>query len=176
MTLHMLKTFFQRQKGFMLYELIASLAISGLIGLGASIASAQVMNQTASNNDYTTASRYTLNAMQWMSRDTQMAQSVNGTDGFPSTDNLSLLCTEWDNTEIEIIYSVEAGKLVRYYSVNGSLESETLIAENINPDAQMTNCTSDNGVITLTITGSVGAGSKITDVTKVREIACRPKL
>lgn len=176
MTLNRIKMYFQKQRGFMLYEMIASLAIAGLIGLGASIASAQVMNQTTRNNDYTTASRNTLNAMQWMSRDTQMAQSVNGTVGFPFTDNLSLSCTHWDNTEIEIVYSVEDGKLMRLYSVNGSLESTTLIAEHINSDIEMTNCTSDNGVITLTITGSVGAGSTIIDVTKVREIACRPKL
>lgn len=176
MTLHRIKMFIQKQRGFMLYEMIASLAIAGLIGLGATIASAEVMNQTTRNNDYTTASRNTLNAMQWMSRDTQMAQSINGTAGFPFTENLTLSCTRWDNTDIEIVYSVEDGKLKRHYSVNGSLDSTTLIAEYINSDIDMTNCTSDNGVITLTITGSVGAGSTIVDVTKVCKIASRPRL
>ena len=176
MTLHRIKVFFQKQRGFMLYEMLASLAIVGLIGLGASIASAQVMNQTSRNNDYTTASRNTLNAMQWMSRDTQMAQSVNGTTGFPSSENLTLSSTHWDNTETEVVYSIEDNKLMRYYSVNGSLESKILIADYISSDADKTNCSSDNGVVTLTITGSVGAGTTIVDVTKVKEITCRPKL
>ena len=105
-----------------------------------------------------------------------MAQTINGTAGFPATDNLTLLWTEWDNTENEVIYSVENGLLKRGHSVDGGAPSIRLVAEYINTDAAMTNCVSDNGVITLTITGSVGAGSTITDVTKIREITVRPKL
>ena len=160
----------------MLYELLASLAIAGLIGLGASIASAQVMSQTSRNNNFTTASRHTLNAMQWISRDTQMAQSVNGVDGFPSTENLTLTWTEWDNTENEVVYSITNGLLKRSYSVDGGAPVVTLVAEYISSDADLTNCVSDNGVYTFTITGTIPMGTKSIDVTKVREIAARPKL
>ena len=176
MILCKIKLFIKEQRGFLLTEMLASLAIAGLIGLGATVASAQVMNQTARNNDFTTASRHTLNAIQWISRDTQMAQTIVGWDGFPATDNLTLTWATWDNTENEVIYSVENGQLKRSYSVDGGAPSVTLVAEYINPAAAMTNCALDNGVLTLKITGSVGAGSTIVDVTKVREIVSRPKL
>lgn len=160
----------------MLMETIASLAIAGLIALGATMANAEVMNQTTRNNDFTTASRHTLNALQWLSRDTQMAQTIDGVDGFPTTDNLTLTWTEWDNTVNQIVYYLVDGQLKRSYSIDGGPPSVTLVAEYINNDIEMTNCVSDNGVYTLTITGSVGAGSTIVDVTKVSEIASRPKL
>jgi len=176
MILRKIKLFIKEQRGFFLTEMLASLAIAGLIGLGATIASAQVMNQTTRNNDYTTASRHTLNAIQWFSRDVQMAQTMDGVDGFPATSNLTLTWTEWDNTENEVVYSVENGQLKRSFSADGGAPSATLVAEYINSDAAMTNCVWDNGVLTLTITGSVGAGSTIVDVTKVREITSRPKL
>jgi len=176
MILRNIRLFSQNQKGFTLIETLASLAIAGLIGLGATMANAQVMDQTARNNDYTTASRHTLNALQWISRDVQMAQTVEGTDGFPATSNLTLTWTEWDNTANQVDYSVVNGQLMRSFSVDGGGPSLTLVAEYINSDAQMTNCVSDNGTLTIKITGSVGAGSTIVNVTKLREIVSRPKL
>ena len=178
MILRKIKLFIKEQRGFFLTEMLASLAIAGLIGLGATIASAQVMNQTARNNDYTTASRHTLNAIQWISRDIQAAQTIEGWAGFPATDNLTLTWTAWDNTVNQAVYYVVNGQLKRSYSVDGGAPRVTLVAEYINSDAAMTNCVpdSDNVVLTLTITGSVGAGSTIVDVTKVREITARPRL
>ena len=40
--------------------LIAALAITGFIGLGAATATVQVLNRSAKNSDYTTASRHTI--------------------------------------------------------------------------------------------------------------------
>ncbi|MBA7708340.1 hypothetical protein ES703_117238 [subsurface metagenome] len=176
MILRKIKLFIKEQRGFFLTEMLASLAIAAIIGLGATFAIAQVMNQTTRNNDYTTASRHTLNAIQWISRDYQMAQTIVGWAGFPATDNLTLTWTEWDHTVNQVVYSVVDGQLKRSYSVDGGAPSVTLVAEYINSDAAMTNCASDNVVLTLTITGSVGAGSTIVDVTKVCEIVSRPRL
>lgn len=176
MILRNIRLFSQDQKGFTLIEMLASLAIAGLVGLGATIANAQVMEQTARNNDYTTASRHTLNALQWLSRDIQMAQTVAGADGFPATSNLTLTWVEWDNTVNQVDYSVVNGQLWRSFSVDGGDPGLTLVAEYINSDPEMTNCVSDNGTLTIEITGSVGAGSTIVNVTKVREIVSRPKL
>jgi len=178
MILRKIKLFVKEQRGFLLTEMLASLAIAAIIGLGATFASAQVMNQTTRNNDFTTASRHTLNAIHWISRDTQMAQTIEGVAGFPATDNLTLAWAEWGNTENEVVYSVENGQLKRSYSVDGGAPSVTIVAEYINSDAQMTNFVpdSDNVTYIIKITGSVGAGSTIVDVTKVREIVSRPKL
>jgi prepilin-type N-terminal cleavage/methylation domain-containing protein len=164
-----------RQAGFTFVELIVAVAISGLIGLGASIASVQVLNQTSRNNDYTLASRNTLNALYWISHDVTMAQTINGTEGFPQTGDLSLSWTGWDNTEYSANYTLENGVLTRIYSQNGQV-STIVIASYINSDPLMTYCVYDNGILTVIITSSVGEGDKVVNVTKEREIAPRPSL
>ncbi len=171
-----IKAFGKDQRGITLVEMLVSVTIASIIGLGATVATGQVMNQTAKNNDYTTASRQTLNALHWISRDAQMSQTINGTAGFPASSNLTLSWTGWDDTDYQVIYSLSDSQLKRYYSAGDGDPSETFIAEYINSDAEMTNCTSDNGTLTLTITASVGEGARKIDVTKKREITSRPNL
>jgi prepilin-type N-terminal cleavage/methylation domain-containing protein len=163
------------QAGFTLIEMLAAVAITGLIGLGVSIATGQVLNQTAMNNDYTLASRNALNALYWISHDAVMAQSIDGAGGFPQTEDLSLYWIGWDNTEHSANYTLENGVLKRIYSENGQVTT-TIIATNINPDVSLTHCVSYNGTLTVTITGSVGEGDRVVNVTKVRDIATRPGL
>src|SRR4030042_1101973 len=175
MMLTKVKDFTKRQAGFSRIEVIAAVAISGIIGLGASIASGQVLNQTSANNDYTSASRNALNALYWISHDVLMAQTIDGAEGFPQTDDLSLSWTGWDNTVYSANYTLENGVLKRAYSENGQLTT-TVIASNINPDVLLTYCVSSNGTLTVVITGRVGEGDKIINVTKVRIITSRPNL
>jgi prepilin-type N-terminal cleavage/methylation domain-containing protein len=168
-----LKSLKKSQAGFTLIEIIAAVAITGIISLGASISTGQVLNQTSRNNDYTTASRNTLNALHWISHDVSMAQTINGAEGFPLTEDLALSWIGWDNTEYSANYTLDNGILRRVYSEGGQVNT-TFIAEYINSDAALTSCISDNGTLTVTITCSVGEGDKIINVTKVREIASRP--
>jgi prepilin-type N-terminal cleavage/methylation domain-containing protein len=170
-----IKAFHKNRAGFTLIETIAAIAITGIIALGASISIAQVLNQTTRNNDYTSASHNTLNALHWMSRDALMAQTVNGTAGFPLTQALSMKWSGWDNTMYTANYTLTNGQLRRIYS-DGTSVTSMVIAENINPASGMTSCVSENGTITITITSSVGAGAKVIDVTRVREISSRPNL
>jgi prepilin-type N-terminal cleavage/methylation domain-containing protein len=169
-----LQTSIKRQGGFTLIEILASIAITGLIGAGAAMVNAQMLEQTSRNSDITTASRHTLNAIDWISTDTQMAQNIDpdGASGFP----LTLSWTEWDNTEHTVVYSLDGSSLSRNHSIDGGASVVTLIAEHINPNADMTNCVSDNGVLTLTVTASLGNGTGAIDVTKAREITSRPNL
>jgi prepilin-type N-terminal cleavage/methylation domain-containing protein len=170
-----IRLFYKNQAGFTLIELMAAMVITGFIGLGATMASGQVLNETSRNSDFTTASRNAMNAIHWISRDAMMAQSMDGVEGFPQNENLSLDWVEWDNTVHSANYSLENGILRRIYS-NGSQVINTVIAEYINPDDEMTNCVSYNGTLTLTITSSVGEGSKVVNVTRVRQIISRPQL
>jgi len=163
------------QAGFTLIEVIAAMAITGLIGFGASIATAQVLTQTTNNNDYTLASRDALNALYWISHDASMAQTINGTAGFPQTEDLSLSWKGWDNTEYSANYTLENGVLTRIYSIGGQVSS-TVIASYINSDASLTFCDFDDGILTVTVTSSVGEGDKVVSVTKVRVISPRPGL
>lgn len=165
----------KNEAGFTLIEVMVSIVITGLIGLGATMGSAQVLNETSRNNDYTTASRNAMNAVYWISRDAQMAQVISGSVGFPLTSQLSLSWTEWDDSSHNATYSLTNGQLFRSYNVDGQVNT-TLIAESINSSANMTNCVSVNGTLTLTITSSVGEGSKVVDVTRVRQMTARPQL
>jgi hypothetical protein len=170
------KLFHTGQSGTLLIELVIALAISGLIGLVVTMVNAQIINQTSENNNFTTGSRHTLNALHWISTDVQMAQTIEGVDGFPQTENLVLTWVTWDNITYTANYSLADGRLTRSYTFGSAEPQYTLVAEYINPDENMTYCTSDNGVLTLTITSSVGEGAKKVDVTKVREITSRPNL
>jgi prepilin-type N-terminal cleavage/methylation domain-containing protein len=169
------KLHYKNESGFTLIETLVSLAITGLIGLGATMSIAQVCNETTRNDDFTTASRNVMNAIYWISQDAQTAQIISGVTGFPQTADLSLAWVDWDNSSHNATYSLENGQLKRSYNVDGQI-TMTLIAEYINPGANMTNCVSANGTLTLTITSSFGEGSRIVDVTRIREITCRPKL
>jgi prepilin-type N-terminal cleavage/methylation domain-containing protein len=175
MILGRLKHFRTNQSGFTLIELMLSLLITALLGMGATISSFQVLNETTRNRDYTAASRNAMNAVFWIGRDAQMAEVISGTAGFPDTSDLSLAWTDWNNTSYNATYSLENGRLTRIFTA-GTLTSETLVAEDINAADHKTFCTSDNGSLTLTITSSVGEGSKIIDVTRVRDMTARPRL
>jgi len=164
----------KNQKGFTLIEVIVVLAITGLIGAGASMATVQVVNQGGRNSDYTIASRHTLNAIQWISRDTQMAQTIepDGSSGFP----LTLSWVEWDNSAHQIVYSIEEDKLRRSYSIDGGEPSETVVAQCIDLLSENTRCEVQGEMLNLKVTAIVGEGSSAVSVTKVREITPRPGL
>jgi hypothetical protein len=155
---------------------MAALAISGIIGVGATMASGQVLSQTVKNNDYTTANRQVLNAMKWIGRDAQMAQDIEGWEDFPATSNLTLSWITWDNLSVQAVYSVTDGQLSRTLTVDGIPSQPLLIAQYVDIDPSASSCNWDNEELTLTLTGSVGEGARIVNVTKLNTIAPRPKL
>jgi prepilin-type N-terminal cleavage/methylation domain-containing protein len=164
----------ENQKGFTLIELVAALAVTCFIGVGVSMATAQVVNQGGRNSDYNTASRHAMNAIHWISRDAQMAQIVetNGSSGFP----LNLSWVEWDNSSHLITYTEDGDKLRRSYYIDGGAPSETLIAQYINWVSENTTCDFDGDILQLTVTSTVGNGLKAVSVTRMRDITPRPRL
>jgi prepilin-type N-terminal cleavage/methylation domain-containing protein len=169
------KKLHRSQAGFTLVEVLAAVAITGILALGASVSTAQLLNQTSRDTDITAASRHAANALYWMSRDALMSQNTTGEAGFPATSTLSLKWTSWDNVNYSADYAVTDGTLYRTYSA-GSAVLTTMIAKYINTSADMTSCVSSDGALTITVTSSVGQGDHTVSVTKTRRISSRPDL
>jgi prepilin-type N-terminal cleavage/methylation domain-containing protein len=169
-----LKLLHKNQAGYSIIEMMAAVVITGILAVGVSVSSAQLLQQTSRDTDFTSASRHASNAIYWMSRDALMAQNITGDSGFPST-SLNLRWKDWDNTVYSANYSVENGTLYRAFS-NGETVTNTMIAQYINDGEDMTSCVSSNGTIILTVTSSVGEGARIINVTKTRRISNRPNL
>ena len=175
MIVRKLRLLHRNQRGLTLLELMVALTISCIIGLGATVANFQVLNQTSNNNNHTTASRHAMNAIYWISCDTQMAQTIavdGGTSGFP----LALIWVDWDNSVYTANYTLADGKLTRTLTVDSGDPRNLLVAEYINTTTNMTYCSTYNGTLTLSITSSVGEGMSLVNVTREREIASRPNL
>jgi type II secretory pathway pseudopilin PulG len=165
----------RNQAGFMLVEVMAAVAITGILALGVSVSTGQLLNQTSRDRDYTSASRYATNALYWMSRDALMSQNTTGEAGFPATSPLCLKWTSWDNITYSANYTVTEGTLYRTYS-DGVAVKTAMIAKHINTNADMTSCVSSLGTITITVTSSVGEGDHTVNITRTRRISSRPEL
>ena len=163
------------QMGFTIIEMAVALIITGIIAAGAIMATMQIATQGTRNSEFTTASRHAQNAIQWISRDAQMSQTLtlNGASGFP----LDLDWVQWDNSDHQIIYTISDGELRRSYYVNGEQQNETLVAQYINSVAENSTCeiTAENTLL-VKITATTGAGPRSISVTKEREITPRPGL
>ena len=174
MKISKLNIILRREKGFTIIEAVVSLLIISIISLGATMVNGQLMGQTSRNDSYLTAERQALNAMHWISTDIQMAQTIQpgGLSGFP----LTLEWTQWDNTESQVVYTLEDNDLKRSISVDENPAIETLVASYINDGSDLTFCSSDNGVLSIKITSSITRGGNTIDVTKVNNIVSRPNL
>ncbi len=161
----------RNQRGFTLIEVLAATAITGLIGVGIVAAIFQVLNVNALSTNHVTVLKQVESALHWLSRDAQMAQTVqpSGESGFP----LSLSWVEWDNTKHQVSYTLENSKLYRSHSVNGGEPSRAMVAEHINTGSDVTNCQFANRVLTLKVTASVG-GFRPARETGMAQVIPRP--
>jgi len=161
------------QNGFILIEMIAVIAITGLITAVIAGTVSQVFISSAQSTARMIAVKQVESAVHWISRDARMSQMVlpGGGSGFP----LKLFWKEWNNTTNNVSYTLQNGELFRNHSVNSSTPRQTVIARNINTDIGMTDCYSDNGMVVLKLTASV-SGFRPTSETRVVKIIPRPGL
>jgi prepilin-type N-terminal cleavage/methylation domain-containing protein len=168
--------FARSKRGFTLIEILVAMAISAALSLGITMTIFQVMNVNASSNAHLQAVAQVQNAIHYLNRDVQMAQSVQpqGTSGFP----LTLKWTSWSNNDSnQVIYSLSGNTLVRQFllipSDGGPASTTSLTVAKYLTETQ---CSYDSAAhkLTATITASTSSGSKLAAETRQVEIIPRP--
>ena len=156
----------------MLVELLIAGAIIGIITGAISTSVFQTFNGSAQGASHMTAVKQVESAIHWLSRDIQMAQTVQpgGSDGFP----LVLSWTEWDNTVNQVTYSLAGDQFQRSHSIDGGEAVVTTVARHIDTDTAMTNCQFTDGVLSFKLTAALGIGAQASSETRVGEIIPRP--
>lgn len=128
----------QSEKGFTLIELIGAVAVMALIAVAVTVVTFQVLKVAGQSNDQMTAIPQVQNAGYWISRDTQMAESVVVANLEPAI----FIILNWtaydggDPTYHSVTYFFEdlhngIGKLKRNHWSSAGADEETLIAQYI---------------------------------------------
>ena len=160
-----------------------AIAISGIITGAITTTIFQVVTGTARTNNHMTVVKQVESAGYWVSRDAQMAQHVylewGGETPVGSKFPLRLTWTDWNSNDAhQVIYTLEIGgepkRLVRSHSINGGEPTEAIVAQYIVPGLAKTSLDFTNGVLTFTVTATMGTGSQEQSETRVYKIVPRP--
>jgi prepilin-type N-terminal cleavage/methylation domain-containing protein len=180
MTHSRLRFIHQDQRGFTLVEMLVVLVLIGIItgGITAGIMQVLTINSRASN--HMIAVRQVQQAGKEVSKDTLQSQNVTcgNYSGFP----LTLTWTDWEGTDNEVVYTIidetDSNALQRSHNVTGVRAIAQYIDISIDPTTgkAKTNCHCDEekGVLTFTVTATVGNGPYQAIETRVYQIKRRP--
>jgi prepilin-type N-terminal cleavage/methylation domain-containing protein len=117
------------QAGFTLIEITIGMAISAILVGGIITAIFQMGRASDMGNARVTAVKQVENALYYINRDVQMAQSIEGEGDDYS---LRLDWNEWEQVKNnEVTYSLANGVLTRSYYINDELDSEKPVASGI---------------------------------------------
>lgn len=159
------------QRGFTAIEILVASAISAIIGFGIAIAAFQMININARSTNHIIVIKQVESAVYWIGHDAAMSQVVQpgAGSGFP----LNLSWVEWDNTNHRVSYTLGNGELRRINYVNQAETGQTMVAENISSNQQLTYCRFLDGMLTLKVTASVG-GFRSDSETRIAQVIPRP--
>ncbi|UCD09442.1 MAG: type II secretion system protein [Dehalococcoidales bacterium] len=154
----------KQEIGYTIIELLVAVSIMALASVAAGMAMYQVFGGTEDNNDQMKALHQVQNAGYWISRDAQMAMSVNATVDLAFPGFLHMGWTEWDDTGTPTYhlthYSLENGSnnlysLKRTHTISGGSTEEVMVADYIfyQPGTEYSsNSSYNNPVISVNIT------------------------
>ena len=172
------------EHGLSTIELIVSLLIMSMIGLGAMMTIFQVIRITAQSDSHMTTLQQVQNAGFWISRDARMADNVT-TDNLSGTNFLVLSWTEVDDSDNTTDHSVTyffdelsggIGRLKRNHSSSAGLNKETLVAQYICYDPADPVNTSNVSYTSPSLTLKLVAIFADASETREYQVSCRPKL
>jgi type II secretory pathway pseudopilin PulG len=126
-----------------------AMAVTGIIAAAASASVYQIMTNNTRNVNHMVAVKQVENALLFLMRDIQMAQTVQ-TTGLPGDEKLKLAWVDWGGTPYEAVYSLDpdTGELTRDYSAGGTTTVSHYIAD-LQP-------VEGDGEVTVTITSTYG--------------------
>lgn len=160
----------KNQFGYTLMELVIAIGIIGIVSGVVTMTIYQVFAGNAGSYTHMTAVKEVQSAVYWISLDTKMAQTVQTTsDDFP----LQLDWEEWDSTTKRVIYTINGEDLERTVYIDGTEDSNRVIASHIDSGSASVVYADDK--LTLTITASL-TGFRSASETRVVEILLRTKL
>jgi len=161
------------EKGFTIIELIIALSIMVLASGAAGAAIFQIFGNTERNSNYMTVSSQVQNAGYWISRDAQMALTIN-TDNLTSPVFLEINWTEDAAGENPIYHSANytieditdnIGILKRKHITSAGLNEETLVAKYIYYDPldtdNSTQASYSGSLLTVQLTSMLENGLEI---------------
>lgn len=168
---HKLGIINKNQLGFTLLEVLAALAISGMVSTGITMTLYQVVTGSTRTSNHMNAIRQVQNAGYWVSRDAQLIQGEPDIvkDGDDQLESITLTWTDWGGMPNTVIYTFEDTELWRDDGVQ-----QARIAQFINPAPTKTMCDFTDGVLTFTVTVTIGSGSQEQSETRVYRVVPRP--
>lgn len=168
------------EKGYTLVELLVVITIIAAASGAAAGGIFQIIRNTERNGNHMTAVLQVQNAGNRIIHGAKTAQSV-------TTDNLTppdFVVLSWidgsSGDEYQVTYTLEdmAGsalkELRRNQSVNSGANTTSLVARYIDSDPEKTSCNLTSGILTLTITATVGNGAMMESETRTYRIVPRP--
>jgi type II secretory pathway component PulJ len=146
-----------KQNGFTLIDIVVSVAITGILGLGISVFAIQTVQETGRSSSRMQVIQQLENAGYWISRDAQTAQTitVGQTGGFP----LELTWTDASNDNFAVTFSLTDGQIRRSLVKNGGTAQQTQIAQSINSDPALTYCTYSGSMLTFNATATIASSN-----------------
>jgi len=152
----------KNQRGFSLLELLLVIAITGIITAAITTTVFQVFAMNTRTANHMSAVSQVQQAGKLVSQDVLQAQGVDIVSEF-----LKLTWTDWATGDgHEIIYTwgdMPSGALKilwREHYINSSLDATTKVAEYIDTDPTKTSCDWADGVLTFTVTATLGEESE----------------
>ena len=142
------------KSGFTIIEAIISIAVVGILGTGIAIFLSQTISVNASNSSQMQALQQVEKAGYWVGFDVQQAQTVSPAigSGFP----LQLSWTDWSGNSYQSTYTITGGTMQRSLIVNSGPPTVTFVAQSVNTNSTLTNCTFFGGQLTLEVTATIG--------------------